>query len=145
MLLDDVAARLAAEIPELARRVEGAAELAELVEKKLLPQTTPFAYVLPLGFRGGAPDAAAGLYRQLLDETVGVVLVVRTAGDATGRKTLPKVHELRDQVVQALAGWAPAGAFGVLAPSRGALVSLTAGAVIYQVDFRIDSLLRITR
>jgi hypothetical protein len=74
-----------------------------------------------------------------------VVLFARAAGDVTGEKTLATIDSLEAAVLAALAGWGPAGAIDVLEPRRGRLVSVAAGAVIYQIDFAITEQLRISR
>ncbi len=145
MQLNDVISRIGAKVAPLAGRVEGAAELTELVREDALPNITPAAYVLPLGLRGGQPDAAAGLFRQAFEAFVGVVLVIDSAGDVTGAGALPTMDELVDQVVAAMCGWGPGNAVGgVFQLSRGALVSLSRGTIIYQLDFAIEDMLRIS-
>lgn len=144
MQVDDAIVRLEAQVPALARRVEGAAELSELVRKNNLPQQTPAAFVLPLGLRGGEADTSAGIFRQSFDETIAVVLIIESAGDATGGKALPTIHALIWAVIAAIAGWAPADEIGVFRLMRGQLVSMSRGIVIYQLDFAIQDQLRIT-
>jgi len=143
MLIDDVIARLNDKVPDLIHRIEGAAELSALVRSKSLPNELPFAFVLPLGLRGGANEVTAGLYRQIVDDTISVVLLVEAAGDHSGEKALPEIDALKEAIINAVCGWAPADAFGVFRVTRGALVSLNAGTVIYQLDFSISDQLRI--
>ncbi len=143
MLIDDVIALIEAHVADLAKRVEGAAELSGLVKQNALPPVTPAAFVLPLGLRGSEPDASAGLFRQTYDEVVGVVLVIEAPGDATGRAALPTMHALAMQVVLAVCGRAPSDQVGVFRLLRGALISLSAGTIIYQLDFAIQDQLRI--
>lgn len=132
-------------IPTLARRIHGAAKLGELSEEGAIAAVGTSAFVLPLGLRGGAADAATGLYRQALDRLVGVVLVVRNVGDATGAKAQVEIDVLIETVIQLLAGWAPDEAFGVFTVARGELVSIKKGTITYQLDFAIEDQLRITR
>lgn len=146
MLLDAVIDRLDAQVPNLSRRVQGAAELAALIRDGKLPAQTPASYVLPLGFRAREADAAAGLFTQILADQVAVVLVVRVASDATGEKAFGKIDALVEQVLAALAGWEPEdNSFGVLTPTAGDLISLVAGAVMFQVTFSLQRQLRIER
>jgi hypothetical protein len=146
LLPDAIMARLAAEVPQLAR-VEAAAELAALVQGGRAPNRMPAAYVVPLGLRADPADVAAGLYRQRVVETVGVILVAGAAGDLRGGAALTPIHALRAAVIGALAGWDPeaGGGFGVLVLDRAALVSLNAGTIVYQVDFSRAEQLRIAR
>jgi hypothetical protein len=143
LLVDPVITRIDDEVPALKGRVEGAAELAALVREDALPQVMPAAFVVPVGLQGGRADAVSGLFRQNYVEVVGVVLIVAAAGDATGALALPELQDLVGAGVTAVCGWAPDAAVGVFELRRGALVSLNAGAVIYQLDFGINSQLRI--
>jgi hypothetical protein len=137
-LVDDVTERLKAEVPAFQNRVEGAAELATLVAQKTLPPRTPASFVLPLGF-GAAPNTVfTGAHSQRITERVGVVFLVRYAGDATGGKSLPSITVLEKAIEAALVGWQPASVETPLDVVRGALLSLTAGAVFYQLDFAGD-------
>lgn len=140
-MLDDVIARLKARCADF-RLIEGAAELSALVQGGRAPNRTPAAFVIPVGLRATPPSAAAGLFRQVYSETIGVVIVQTTAGDARGAAGVMPVHGLRQQVIECLAGWGPGG-FGVLELVRGSLVSLQAGTIIYQIDFSIPQQLRI--
>lgn len=132
-------------IAPLARRVHGAAELAKLTERGSAATATPAAFVLPLGLRGGAADAATGLFRQSLERLVGVVLMVRNVGDATGAKAMTELDPLIEDVIGALAGWGSDDMFGVFTVARGELVSIAAGTITYQLDFAIEDQLRIVR
>lgn len=144
MRVEPVIERLKLRVAALGGRVEGAAELAALVQEDILPDVTPAGYVLPLGLQGGVSDAATGLFRQSFSETIAVVLMERGAGDATGALALKPIDALIDATVLAIAGWAPNDEVGVFELRRGALLSLKAGAVMYQLDFAISDQLRIT-
>jgi len=143
MLVTDVAGRLEAQIAALNNRVQGAAEMSELIRKNALPSSPKSAFVLPAGLTPrGEGDAAAGAFTQMLDEVISVVLVLPSSGDVTGRKALDPVDELVDQVIAAIAGWSPSNAIGVFRLSRGSLVSLTNGRILYQLDFSIQDQIR---
>jgi hypothetical protein len=132
-------------LPVLTRHVHGAATLGELTKRGALVQSGAAAFVLPLGFRGGAADAATGLYRQPIERLVGVVLAIRNVGDATGDKAWIELEPLIWDVIQLLAGWGPDEVFGVFTLARGELISIDAGTITYQLDFAIEDQLRITR
>lgn len=139
MSIDLVAAvtdRLKLQVADLQDRVEGAAELAALVQQNKLPQRTPAAFVLPLAQDGGPNDAATGGHRQRVLETVGVVVVVRHAGDATGRKQIAEFVPVLNAVRDSLAGWLPDASYDVFEFLRGRLVGLAGGAALQQLDFR---------
>lgn len=144
MRLDAVIDRIGATVPALSGRVEGAAELSALVKSGNLPQQMPAAFVLPLGLRGGQAEAATGIFIQSFEDTISVVIVEEAAGDATGAIALPTIDTLAWSIIAAVCGWAPGDEVGVFRLARGQLVSLSAGAVIYQLDFAIQDQLRIT-
>ncbi len=132
-------------IAALKGRIHGSAKLEELVRNQQLPQVTPAAFTLPLGIMGGDADAASGLYRQQVVWVEGVVLVVRTAGDATGAAGLQQLRPLIHQTIQAIAGLDDPDMPGVWRLVKGELFNLQAGTLTYQLDFAIDDQLRIAR
>lgn len=142
-MFDEVKARLV-DVAGFSGRWEPAAKFSELVARNHLPQVAPAGFILPLGLRGQRADAVTGLYRQSLVEMMGIVMVLRSAGDATGGKSTDQITELRDVVIRRIAGWAPDFALGVFTVSRGELVSLSAGTLVYQIDFALETQLRIS-
>lgn len=144
MLASDMSARIEGQVAALDGRVEEAAELAELLRKKALPQASPFSWVLPLGLRPrNHGDASAAAFTQMVDEIFGVVLFVRASGDITGGRSLPKIDELVWALIGAICGWGPDDAIGVFHLSRGTLLRADSGAVFYQLDFGIQTQVRI--
>jgi hypothetical protein len=144
MLVADLVARIAGAVPQLTRRVETAAELSELVRRKALPQASPYAFVLPAGLHSRSHgEAGAGYFVQNVDETFAVVLCVRVSGDVTGSRAVPAIDALVWAVIEAVCGWGPADAVGVFHLRRGQLLSAEAGAIIYQLDFGLQSQVRI--
>lgn len=142
-MLDAVADRLKAQVPDLNSRVEDAASFAELMRSNKLSSAPVAAYVLPLGLLGGKADAAAGAFTQVMAESVGVILVIRGA-DPQGQRALDKARPLIMACVEALAGWTPDEAtLGVFELKRGALLSMQRGTFVYQIDFAINDQLRI--
>jgi hypothetical protein len=144
-LVTDIATRIGSEVTALAGRVEFVAGLAALVEANALPQREVSAFVLPIGFDDRGGDAASGMYTQMVQEAVGVVLCVKALGDAGAKRAVEPIDALKDAVINALAGWGPDGAVGVLRATRGRMVSVTKGLVIYQLDFALIDQLRIPR
>jgi hypothetical protein len=144
MLVSDLVAHIGAGVAELSGRVEGAAELSELMRKKALPQAGTYAWVVPLGLRPRSHgDAAANAFTQMVDEVFGVVLFVRAAGDPTGGKALPTIDQLVWAVITKICGWGPDEAVGVFSLRRGELLSAEAGVVLYQLDFGLPQQIRI--
>lgn len=141
-LVDSVAQRLAVQVSDLFS-VQQAAELAALIQANALPQRLPAAFVLPLGFDLKGGESSAGAYTGLLQDMIGVVLIAESAGDPNAAAAATTIDALKDKVLAAIAGWAPADAIGVFEPLRGRLVSVSAGTVFFQIDFALTNQLRI--
>lgn len=141
-MVAEVTARLAAMVPMLAGRIEGAVDFAELMRRNALPQLTPGAYVLPLGLQGGGAEVMTGLYRQEVSEIIGVLLTYRSFSQ-TGGVALPELGLLIRAVIDAVAGWGPDAAIGVFRMRQGHLVNMSAGTIVYQLEFVISDQLRI--
>lgn len=152
MLADQVETRLQAQVAELAgERTKTAADLSDMLARKQLPQSDVAAFVIHGGLRPrGEPESSANAFTQLLEEVVAIVLVIRAAGDGTGEKGLVKLNPLILSVIAAIAGWTPdevaepqALPIGDFRLSRGQLVSMQAGTLIYQLEFACPMQLRI--
>ncbi|RJG46439.1 hypothetical protein [Mesorhizobium sp. DCY119] len=143
MLVADLVAHLGTAVDPLKGRVEAAAEMSELIRRKALPQASPFAFVLPLGLHARSEgDASTGAFTQMVDEVFGVVLFVRASGDITGGKAMPTIDATVWAIIDAVCGWGPDEAIGVFHLRRGQLLSVEAGAVIYQLDFALQQQVR---
>lgn len=147
-MYDAVKARIA-DVPGIAGRIQPAASLSELLARGLGSQGGDSAYILPLGLRGGAEQAMAGLYIQEFVETLGVVLMLAAAGDATGAKTADRLVPIRNAVIRRIVGWSPPSEWleGETVThfrlARGELLSLSSARLIYQIDFALSDQLRI--
>ncbi len=142
-MIGAVQTRLEARVPALTGRVQGAADFSDLMHRNQLPQVTPAAHVLGLGMTGGRGESASGLYTQIFDQVIAVLLTIRSHS-ATGERVLDDAESLIRAVVEALVGWAPTSETGVFRLVRGNLVSMQAGTLVYQLDFTITDQLRIT-
>lgn len=137
-----------ADVPALGGRIEPAGKMSDAIARNALASVGTSCFVLALGLRGGAADAASGLFRQEITEVLGLVLVMRAAGDATGARSADPLRDLRNDVIARIVGKeAPSDwggeTIGVFRLSRGELRSMNAGTLIYQLDFAIDDQLRI--
>ena len=140
LLVDALKARLRDAVPGL-RSVEGAASIASLMASNALPQQTPAAHVVTLGMQGGNEEAMAGAYVQSITEVVGVIVTWRTVVNTD--RTVADVETLVREIVDAVAGWQPAGAMAPFRLLRGQLVTMTKGTLVYQIDFAIADQLSI--
>lgn len=142
-LVDLVAQRIGQEVSELTGAIEYVAEFAALVEEGALPQRDVAAFVVPLGFDAGGGESATGVHTQIINEAVGVILVVKARGDTRARPAVPKVDALVNKIVEKVAGWAPNDSVGVFNVLRGRLVPGGRGVVVYQIEFSLRDQLRI--
>ncbi len=138
----DIIARLNAAVPGLQGRIQGAGEFSALMKSNALPQVTPAAFVVPTGLMGSAGDAITGAFTQPIERMFGVIVVLRAA-DRTGARAIDPLDTLIDETLAAIVGWAPGNAVGVFRLVRGNLVSLSAGTIVYQLDFALPDQLRI--
>lgn len=143
ILVDEVRERIEAAVPALAGLMGNAGEFTRLVAENRYPQKDKYGFVLPGRLAGRTGDTATGLFRQLYDQTISVVMMVRVANDATGSGALDEMSPLIGDVVKAVAGWGPEDAIGVFDLASGELVGTEAGRLIYQLDFTIQDQLRI--
>ena len=142
MIITDVMTRIEAQVPELGGRIDGGRAFVDLIRSKKLPAQSVAAYVFPSGIQGGRPDAASGVFSQMLTHRTSVVIFAQSF-DRTGAASLDKIDQFLMRVVRAVAGWAPGDEVGVFRFERGHLVSSGAGVLAYQLDFSIDDQLRI--
>lgn len=142
----DMAATLKARLvtlDDLKDRVEETADLAELIRRKLVPNRPVTAWIVPAGLRPrGEGEAGAGAFTQLVDEHFAVVLALRSSGDATGARALPRLNVLVWQIIEAVCGSDDEDAVGVFRLAGGRIVGLNAGLVTYQLEFAIQLQLR---
>ena len=140
-MIDAVIQRLASQISDL-KKVEGAGAFAAIMEANAWPQQSPSAFVVPLSVRGGGVDAATNAYLQTVAETIAVVLILRP-NDRLAARGIEPVEGLRDDVIQALAGWRPGDEVGVFEVSQARMLNVRSGRIAYQIQFTITDQLRI--
>lgn len=135
--------RIETRVPPLAKRMGLATDYGKLIETNQVPQITPAGYVLPGLIRGEAVTSMTGMYVQHVTEGVKVLLFVRVAGDALGQKGQDEAEPLVRAVIENLAGWGPADAFGVLVLVSAELVGSARGNLVFEIDFALADQLRI--
>jgi hypothetical protein len=142
-MLAQVIDRLKQQATFLNGRVEGAADLVNLLETRKLSTYSATAHVIPFALRGGAADVATGLYRQQFDEAFSIILSIRS-NDANGKAILDDLRTHIMSIVTAIAGWAPTDEVGVFSLVNGRVLQMGQGAFIYEINFSIQDQLRIT-
>ena len=134
-MLDVVKTRLGALVPDLAGRIDGAAEFTALMESMVLPSGGVRAYLLPMGIEAGPGEALAGMFSQPVTRRLGVLLFTRSSDAA---------DLFVEAILAALAGWAPGDEVGVFELARARIIPAGAGLLGYQIEFTIADQLRIS-
>ncbi|MGV8949690.1 MAG: phage tail terminator protein [Cypionkella sp.] len=142
LAMKEIIERLQALVPELGK-VEGAIELAALMASKPQAHAKPRAHVVPMGLKGGALDNGTGDFTQAIDVAFTVFLTFSAVADPRGQKAAVDVHALQTSVLEALCGWGPEDAVGVVRLLRAAPIDLRPGALVYAIEFAIQDQLRI--
>ena len=124
-----------ADLPAAFKLVEGAAAFEQAAATK--PKAMPAAYVIPLREVAGASPLYSRT-RQKVAVTVGVVLAVANAADAKGAAAQADLTALRNQVLNALLGWSPAGA-EALEFAEGGLLAFKDGVLWWQDAYRTQT------
>lgn len=127
-------AKLKADVPALGGRVDTAVDLAELVEKNVLPKVFPAVYVLWSGDRP-SPNKMANITVQDVAETASVVLVHKRFSDATGAKATEDVEPIVDAIIDSIVGYQIAPEIDPFEYQSGELIGLQLGAVFINLDF----------
>lgn len=141
-MIDAIMARLADQVPDLAGRIEGAANLAELMRQNKLPQVTPALNVIPSGIGGGKAVAMLNDYRQDVERQYAVILTIRSY-EATGGQVQPDAEALIERIIMALVGWTPrTDTRGVFRLVRCFLANMQAGTLAWQIEFSIPDAIR---
>lgn len=123
-------------------RVRAAGSIPALKRSGEAAQPVQQVFVVPSALVGRPPQSAAGAFIQAVERGLTVVLTLPAYSD-TGTGQLDPLEAMVLQALAALAGWAPGDTVGVYALSRGALLSVEGGALIYGLDFTITDHLRI--
>jgi hypothetical protein len=113
------------------KRVYGALELAGLKQQ---PGQLPAYFVVPEGSEA-APNTTIGVHDQLVTGTVLVVLVLEAAARRE-EAVSEQLHEEERAVIDAIAGWTPAGATRACDYLGGRLLSADGHTLSWAVRFR---------
>lgn len=140
-MIDEAIARLKSRQPDLKDRVYGAGALAALLAKTAMPEVTPVAYVVPMGFRSGKEAAVSGAYLQTQEAILGVMLCLRS-NDRNGQRALDSVQSFLTGIPLALAGWRAPTSIGACRPVRAFLAASREGTMWWQFEFSIPTQIR---
>lgn len=143
-MLGFVMERLADRVPELRGRLYAAADLQAILSGAAAAPQGVSAHVLPAALSARGGESAAGLFTQIVDEVVSVLVVYRHAG-AAGERAAPEIRDMRMRIIAALAGSAPDDTAGDFVFRAARLQPpLPGGTLLDQIDFSIQDQLRIT-
>lgn len=143
-MFDATKTRLETRVPDLAGRVQGAADYSKARRSGRSPGSGLSAFLLPLALLGGKAEAATGLFLQDYAESLGVVLVLSSV-DRHGTRALDRLDGFLHDVIAAFAGWSPdADTVGVYELTSGRLIDAEGGALTYEIIFSITDQLRVT-
>lgn len=115
--------------------VSGAAEYKRLLENANL--TVPAAYVIPMDENAGEQQSQNS-YRQIITDTIAVVVVVSNAVDERGQGSITSIPAIRAALCAALCGWEPAD-HGPMQYDGGSLLDLDRARLYYQFEFSADT------
>lgn len=136
--------RLEAQVDGFAS-VKGALELAALLQSAPQVYAQPRAFVVPLGYRGGAVTSVAGAFLQSTDATFAVFLAFSAAADRAGARHVDLVSTIQSATINALCGWVPEGSavHGDCRLARSYLAELKPGVIVYALEFTVPDQIRI--
>lgn len=141
MLVQDTITRIGERVAPLAGRIRYAEDYQALLQMAGISSAQGGAYVMPSGIRGGRVESATGVFTQIVDEVIAVVILV-PAERGLGRQGAT-VESLKQEVIQALCGWVPDEAIGPFQLVRGAMINLGQGSLAFQIEFSVPDQLRI--
>lgn len=126
--------RLSAEVDLVKGRVQGAAELADVLESGTL-KSDKALFCIEANNRA-SPNATLNIVDQQSAVVFSVVTGVRHVGDKTGMASYRLIREVRKQVFDALLGWTPERT--LYKPTEvvgGRVVNFVGGVLWWQDDF----------
>lgn len=125
-------------------RIGPAADLQALIRGGQAGQPVLRAHVIPSALVGSSPRASAGSFVQSVERGV-TILFTLPAPDGTGGGKADQLEQIINDTAVAVVGWSVAGMPGVFRLVRGALLSMQAGTIAYQLDFSISDQLRVSQ
>lgn len=136
MDLNAIIAALKARCASFGGRVAGAAEYKRLPEAANLD--LPAAYVIPLD-ENPEPAQNQNSYRQIVSDSVAVVVVLSNTADERGQGSITSVCAIRAELWAALLGWEPDADHGRVEYEGGQLLDLDRARLYYQFEFSAET------
>ncbi|MEN9671437.1 MAG: hypothetical protein RL018_1714 [Pseudomonadota bacterium] len=132
-------AKLKSDCP-LLKQVSGSADFA--AAKTLLKNKMPAAFVVPLAEQASPNSSATMQVSQKVVQQFGVFIAVSNLRDATGEHAVSDLFSVRQQILQKLVGWTPAGAVSFIEFGGGSLMDMDDQVVWWQDNFTLDIYIR---
>lgn len=136
MIISEVKARLK-DISQL-ERIGGALSLAGINKQG----KTPAAFVVPEGERASTELETIGATTQKNLISFKVVLVFKAKNSKSGIEVEDEIELIRNELKAKLVGWQPATEFEEIKFTKGDLVSLGNGFVVWADEFRSVTYIR---
>lgn len=124
----------------LLKQVGGSADFA--AAQAALKNKMPAAYVVALAEQASSNTSATTLVSQKVTQQFGVVIAISNLRDASGEKAIADLYLVRQQIIQTLMGWIPAGAIAGIEYGGGQLLDMDDQVVWWQDNFNLDIYLR---
>ncbi|MDQ7002658.1 MAG: hypothetical protein Q9N02_08260 [Ghiorsea sp.] len=131
--MDVIIARLKSKA-NLLHSIQGSASLEYVLKHGA--RTTPAAFVIPLAESPGDNQLATLAVRQQVRASFAVTVCVKDFSDATGASALKQgLTPIRQQVLAALVGFSPLAQSDAITHSKGTLLQIKNGVLIWQDHF----------
>lgn len=133
MNITSVIEHLRAHIPLFQNRIGGSAQFQILPEAANL--LVPSAYVIPLDENPDENQTSNG-YRQSVDDSFAVVVVLDNKFDERGQAATVSVHAVRQMLIQKLVGWAPDEDYDAIDYDGGSMLRMDRSRLYFQFEFK---------
>lgn len=137
MKISLVIAQLRTWCPTFAQRVAGGLEFDLVRDSALLPM--PAAYVVMTG-DDPSDNTSQNSTRQPVADEFDVVVAL-ASGDERGQAAADPLHDIRAELLRALAGWKPMPGYDPITYVGGNILLLDRSRVLYRFSFRSEWML----
>lgn len=127
-MIQEAIAKLRVNVPAL--KLIGAVAEFQLAAERM-PAALPACYLLNLDEQP-EPNKLGNIILQHVHASIGVVLVVRNVGDASGAAACVDTEVLRKQVKDQLYGWSPASGHAPFERGRSGILAFREGCIWWQ-------------
>ena len=133
MIVEAIIERLRERMKDEFALIDGASELAAVVDTKR-PPASPACFVVSMQEEAGDNERMTNVL-QRVEMDVAVVLVVSNLTDATGAAARKDIEPLKRQLRETLLGWKPDGAEDVLTLVSGRMTNSKGGTFWWEELF----------